>query len=646
MLIFSGFLAYKLIDIQLFNGEKYKQKAQKMVFKTEIVPASRGSLYDVNHNLLAISVTKYDIRMDVKVPKASLFDKEVKNLAKALAQTFGNSSNYYLSKIKKARIEGNRYLLLCRNIDYDTYKKVKEFPILNKGAFKGGLIVEQRTVREYPMGQIAKRTVGYERQDSIGKYKGVGLESAYGTYLRGHHGRRLVQSIGKGKWKPVRSNNEQEPKDGFDLVSTIDVNVQDVAHHALMKQLKAFDAHHGCVIVMEVATGEVKAIANLTKQKSGSYLEDYNYAVGESHEPGSTFKLLSTLALLENGKADTTTVVDTEKGRVKFYDRVVPDSHRGGYGKISLAKAFEVSSNTAYAKLINEAFKKDPEDLLDYYDDIKLNQKLGVTISGEKAPLLPRPGSKSWYGTTLPWMAFGYGVSMTPLQTLAYYNAVANEGVLVKPQFIKEFQNWSTVEQEKEERETIVKICSKENASKMKALMQKTVERGTAENIYSEQLSMAGKTGTCQKYYYVKNKPLQYIASFAGFFPVENPKYSCVVVIHEPDKKKGYYGSTVAAPVFKEIATKIHVSSYKPKWVQTADSKFIGLPQYEKYEQLSDKYKTIMPNVKGMELMDVLPLLENLGLKVKVSGSGRVVNQSISPGEKIGSNKQIIVELS
>ncbi len=646
MLIFSGFLAYKLIDIQLFNGEKYKQKAQKMVFKTEIVPASRGSLYDVNHNLLAISVTKYDIRMDVKVPKASLFDKEVKNLAKALAQTFGNSSNYYLSKIKKARIKGNRYLLLCRNIDYDTYKKVKEFPILNKGAFKGGLIVEQRTVREYPMGQIAKRTVGYERQDSIGKYKGVGLESAYGIYLRGHHGRRLVQSIGKGKWKPVRSNNEQEPKDGFDLVSTIDVNVQDVAHHALMKQLKTFDAHHGCVIVMEVATGEVKAIANLTKQKSGNYLEDYNYAVGESHEPGSTFKLLSTLALLENGKADTTTVVDTEKGRVKFYDRVVPDSHRGGYGKISLAKAFEVSSNTAYAKLINEAFKKDPEDLLDYYDDIKLNQKLGVTISGEKAPLLPKPGSKNWYGTTLPWMAFGYGVSMTPLQTLAYYNAVANEGVLVKPQFIKEFQNWSTVEQEKEERETIVKICSKENANKMKVLMQKTVERGTAENIYSEQLSMAGKTGTCQKYYYVKNKPLQYIASFAGFFPVENPKYSCVVVIHEPNKKKGYYGSTVAAPVFKEIATKIHVSSYKPKWVQTADSKFIGLPQYEKYEQLSDKYKTIMPNVKGMELMDVLPLLENLGLKVKVSGSGRVVNQSISPGEKIGSNKQIIVELS
>ncbi len=646
MVIFSGFLAFKLVDIQLFNGEQYRQKAQKMVFKTEIVPANRGSLYDVNHNLLAISVTKYDIRMDTKVPKDELFKEEVNALAKALADTFGKSTSYYLSRLEIGRRKKNRYLLLCRNIDYDTYKKVKEFPILKKGAFRGGLIVEQRTVREYPMGQIAKRTVGYERQDTLGNYKGVGLESAYGSYLRGHHGKRVVQSIGKGKWKPVRSNNEEEPKDGYDLVSTIDVNMQDVAHHALMKQLKKFDAHHGCAIVMEVETGEVKAVANLTRQKSGTYLEDYNYAVGESHEPGSTFKLLSTLALLEKNKADTTDIVDTEKGRVKFYDRVVPDSHRGGYGKISLAKAFEVSSNTAYAKLINEAFKKDPEDLLDYYDDIKLNEKLGVSISGEKAPILPRPDTKRWYGTTLPWMAFGYGVSMTPLQTLAYYNAVANNGILVKPQFIKEFQNWNTVEQEQEKKETIVRICSKENADKMQMLMQKTVERGTAKNIYSAQLSMAGKTGTCQKYYYVKGKELEYIASFAGFFPAENPKYSCVVVIHEPDKKKGYYGSTVAAPVFKEIASKIHVTNHKAKYIPLEKSENIGLSQYEKYEKFSDKYKTIMPNVKGMELMDVLPLLENLGLKVKVSGSGKVVNQSISPGEKLGSRTQVTVELS
>ena len=646
MVIFSGFLAFKLVDIQLFKGDQYREKAQKMVFKTEVVPANRGSLYDVNHNLLAISVTKYDIRMDTKVPKKELFNKEVNALAKSLATTFGKSTSYYLSKIEMARRRNNRYLLLCKNIDYDTYKKVKEFPILKKGAFRGGLIVEQRTVREYPMGQIAKRTVGYERQDTLGNYKGVGLESAYGSFLRGHNGKRLVQSIGKGKWKPVRSNNEEEPRDGFDLVSTIDVNMQDVAHHALMRQLKKFEAHHGCAIVMEVETGEVKAIANLTKQESGRYLEDYNYAVGESHEPGSTFKLMSTLALLENGKADTTDIVDTEKGRVKFYDRVVPDSHRGGYGKISLGKAFEVSSNTAFAKLINEAFKKDPEDLLDYYDDIKLNEKLGVSISGERAPLLPRPGTKLWSGTSLPWMAFGYGVSMTPLQTLAYYNAVANEGVLVKPQFVKEFQNWNTVEQEKEKKETVVKICSKENANKMKFLMHKTVERGTATNIHSKQLSMAGKTGTCQKYYYVKGKPLQYIASFAGFFPVEKPKYSCVVVIHEPNKKKGYYGSTVAAPVFKEIASKIHVTDHKAKYIPLEESKYIGLPQYEEFGKMSDKYKTIMPNIKGMELMDVLPLLENLGLKVKVSGSGQVVNQSISPGEKIGKRTQITVELS
>ncbi len=646
MVIFSGFVAFKVVDIQFFQGKHYRSKAKENVFRTQVIPASRGSLYDANQNLLAISVPRYDICMDPVAVRKKLFDAEGKDLAKELSKTFGKSESYYYRKIAKARKENDKYIVLARNVDYNTYLKIKKFPVFRKG-YRGGLIVSSKTVRAYPMGQIAKRTVGYERKGEEGNYKGVGLESAYGSFLRGTDGKRLVQRLGNGKYKPIKSDIEEAPLDGYDLVSTIDINMQDILHHALLKQLKKYEAHHGCAILMEVETGEVKAITNLTKQKSGKYLEDYNYAVGESHEPGSTFKLLSTLALLERDKVDTTQVVDTEKGRVKFYDRVVPDSHRGGYGKISLAKAFEVSSNTAYAKLINEAFKKDPKELLEYFEDIKLNEKLGVSIRGEKAPLLPDPDNKKrWYGTTLPWMAFGYGVSMTPLQTLAYYNAVANKGVLVKPRFIKEFQNWNTVEQEEAKTETITTICSEENASKMRMLMQKTVERGTAKNIYNKQVSMAGKTGTCQKYYYVKGRALEYIASFAGFFPVENPKYSCVVVIHEPNKKKGYYGSTVAAPVFKDVASKIHVSNHDAKNISLANSKYTGLANYEKYDLLSDKYKTIMPNVKGMELMDVLPLLENLGLKVKVSGSGRVKNQSISPGEKIGKRKQVTVELS
>ena len=406
---------------------------------------------------------------------------------------------------------------------------------------------------------MAERTVGYERKDENGYYTRVGLEGAYGYYLRGKEGRRLKQKIAKGEWKPIGVGNIVEPRDGYDVISTIDVNIQDIAHNALLTSLEKFKAEHGCVVVMETATGEIKAISNLGRTEEGKYYEDRNYAVYESHEPGSTFKLMAMVAALEDKVIDTSQVIDTENGRVKFYDRTAIDSKRGGYGKVSVARAFELSSNTAFAKMINEPYAKDPKRFVKRLFNMGLNEKLGLEIKGEGAPYFPYPGDKNWYGTTLPWMAFGYGVQLTPLQTLTFYNAIANDGEMVKPRFIKKVKEWDVTVEEFDKEVINPRIASQSTIDAVKVMMENTVRRGTAKNIYSPAFSMAGKTGTCQTEYWIE--PNRYISSFAGYFPADNPQYSCIVVIHKPEKSIGYYGNIVAAPVFKQIAQKIYTDT-------------------------------------------------------------------------------------
>ncbi len=644
MLLFAGFIVFKIIKIQYIEGDKYKQIAQNRVYKDFVIPANRGNIYDVNYNLLATSVPKYEIRFDAVTVSDRLFSSEVEALAKALSKELGKSVSYYSKYLRKARANKNRYALICKNIDYTTYMRIKQFPIFRKGGIRGGFISEQRTTREHPIGKIAERTIGYERKDANGYYTRVGLEGAFGEYLRGQDGRCLKQKIAKGQWKPVFHNNQVEPIDGLDIVSTIDVNIQDIVHHALLRQLEKFKADHGTAVVMETATGEIRAISNLARTDAGRYYERLNYAVGESHEPGSTFKLMSLIALLEDTAIDTTYQVDTQKGKVKFYDRTVYDSHRGGYGEISMAEAFRVSSNTAFAKVINDEYRKNPKRLLNRFYNMELGKSLGLAIRGEGKPKLPYPGEKDWYGTTLPWMAFGYGVSMTPLQTLTFYNAIANGGAYLKPQFIKEVRTLNAVEKTFGKKVINPSICSSNTINKVQKLMKDVVDYGTARNIKSKYITMAGKTGTCQKNYSKGRDALQYIASFVGYFPAENPKYSCIVVIHEPDKKIGFYGNKVAAPVFSEIAHKLHIGLPVIDEIKLSEVKQDS--SYNDYYKLSQKYKTIMPNVRGMKLIDALPLLENLGLEVEVSGQGKVVKQSIPRGQKIGERKVVKLVLS
>lgn len=650
MFIFALLVAFKLTKIQFVDGKEYRALADKRTVENVTIPANRGNVYSADGSLLATSVPKYDIRIDALTSSKRNFEKHIKGLSDSLSKYHGKSSAHYQKTIRKARANKNRYFLLARNLGYSDYLRFKKFPLLKLGAFKGGLIVEQDTKREHPMGGIAQRSIGYERFDKDGTVSRAGIDGAFGVkYLRGVDGKRLKQKIGKGQWKPIGDNNQIEPQDGYDVYTTINVNMQDVVHHSLLGQLEFYEAEHGCAIVMDVKTGEIKAISNLAKTSSGNYYEKRNYAVWEAHEPGSTFKVMALMAALEHKLIDTSTIIDTKQGVKRFYGRDIFDSHTGGYGEISAAKALEVSSNIGLATIIDEHYSKQPKKFIDQIKKWNLNKPLGVSIKGEGHPDIPEPGSKNWSKNALPSMAYGYNLELTPLQTLTFYNAIANDGEMVKPRFIKKVKEFDD-DIEVFDKEVInKKIASDETLSQIREILKNIVVRGTGKSLYSKDFSMAGKTGTAQTEYWLpdwkKNK--RYVSSFAGYFPAENPRYSCIVVIHKPSTKKGYYGADVSGPVFKRIAQKIYSDTPIIDAIENLESKDVAITKnYEAYYNIAQTHKTIMPNLKGFPAMDAITLLENLGMKVKLVGSGKVKTQSIAEGVKLKKNETIVLELS
>ena len=650
LFIFAGFVLFKLVSIQMVQGDKYKELALQRTEKMFTIPPNRGNLYSDDGSLLATSVSKYAVRFDAVTVKDEDFKQNITPLAAKLGGLLNKPASHFEQLLRKAKANKNRYALIARNLDYSQYMSIKDFPLFNMGPYRGGLIIEQKTVREHPLGKIAERSVGYERFDENGYVTRVGLEGAFGQYLRGKEGKRLTQKIAKGQWKPIGLDNIIEPQDGYDVISTIDINIQDIAHHALLGQLEKYKADHGCVIVMETHTGEIKAISNLGRTEDDKYYERLNYAVGESHEPGSTFKLMSLVAALEDKVVDTSTVVDTGKGRWRLYDRIVRDSKHGGYGEISVAEAFEVSSNTAFAKMIHNNYKQNPEAFVNRLRQMELHRELELPIKGEGIPVLRNPGDKGWSGISLAWMSHGYEVAMTPLQTLAFYNAIANNGELLRPRLIKEVKEWNNTIKEFKKEVINPAICSEETVKKVQQLLKNVVEKehGTGHRLYAADFSMAGKTGTAQKNYVGKDPDkLKYISTFAGYFPADNPKYSCIVVIHEPDKSVGYYGADVSGPVFKSIAQKIYANNPLVDEVGTLEPFNEVLDNaYEAYYETARKEVTTMPNLRGMSGMDAISILENLGLQVEVKGNGKVKKQSVRQGTHLNQVSKIVLDLS
>ena len=558
MLMFGLGIGYKLFHLQFIDGDKYRKIAEEKTLKSFVVNSSRGNIFSEDGSLLATSTTKFDVFFDSKTVPNHIFNSEIQSLSIELSKILGDDDVKWLNNFREAKNNNNRYLPIIKNIDLDKVNEFKKLPIFKYGSIKGGLIIEKKIKREYPLGKVAERTIGYEKIDKDGDYWGVGLEHAYGSFLRGKNGKMTKRKISNGQWKVLESNLNKDPIDGLDINTTLNTYMQDVVHDYLLEQTEKYEADHSTAVLMEVATGKIRAVSNFGRTDQGKYYEKLNYAVGESIEPGSTFKLMTIIAALEDQVIDTLQMIDTENGEIDFYGFKVKDSRKGGYGQINAMDIFRLSSNTGIVKIISEAYKNQSEKFVDRLFNMGLNNTLNIEIKGEPRPKIPHPLDSDWNGLSLPWMSYGYGVSLTPLQILSFYNAVANDGIMVKPTFLESSNKLGALKKNTFKKQILnPSICSKETLSIVKKMLYDVVhhKNGTAKNIKSNNIKIAGKTGTAQVGY--GTDKVDYISSFVGYFPAEKPKYSCIVVINKPNKNKGYYGSDVAAPVFKRIAEKI-----------------------------------------------------------------------------------------
>ncbi len=679
VLIFALIIIYKLINIQFVEGDKWRKRAENLTLRYESVEAVRGNIISSDSNLLATSIPIFDIKLDLdkSVIQNDTFKFYLNVLSDSLSKLFPDKSKEEFKKLLlSGRKKEDRDFLLRRDIDYTQLKRLRTFPILKKGKYKGGFIVEEKDYRKMPFKELGSRTIGYK---NIKENLYVGLEGAYSKELEGVSGKRLMRKIANGIWRPVERDNQIEPENGKDIVTTIDINIQDVAEHALRKCLDSNEADHGCAILMEVSTGYVKAIANLKRHKDGSYGEDINFAIWESAEPGSTFKLASLIAVLEDGKYDTNEMVNT--GKCTYADRTMEDSHEQGYGRVSFARAFEVSSNVGISEMVYKTFRDKPKKYIDYLYGMSLNKPLGIDLKGEGLPFIKDTKNSTWSRTSLPWMSIGYELQLTPLQTLTLYNAIANKGKMVRPLFVKEILQAGKLIEKKEAVVINKSICSKNTVEKVQAILEGVVEHGTAKHLLNTIYKIAGKTGTA-KIDYGKNKESKvYRASFVGYFPADKPKFSCIVIVNNPTKGQ-YYGGAIAAPVFKEIADKVYATQLDihqeiknnntkipipyviagnqqelytiysnlnlPFSTNNTDAEYIRSEKtdsLQKYIQKSIKVK-IVPDVIGMGVKEATYLLEKNGLKVNISGKGKVIGQSIQAGSNIVFGQSINLSLS
>jgi cell division protein FtsI (penicillin-binding protein 3) len=681
ILFFALAVVVQLCRVQFVQGDKWKAMAADLSAQYQTVEAARGNIFSVDGSLLATSVPEYELHMDMLaggIAADTAFNNHIDELAGKLSGMFKDrSAREYARILRDARADSSRYQLIRRKVSYQDLKKIRQFPIFNMGKYKGGLIVIQKNKRIRPFQSLAARTIGYKNENVNNP---VGLEGAFSTYIDGESGRRLMQRIPGGTWMPVDDDDEIAPKDGADIISTINVNFQDVAQDALRKQLTKSAADHGCVVLMEVATGEIRAIANYTRTKDGDYAELMNYAISNAIDPGSTFKLASYMTLLDQHKIDTSTIINAEGGKYKFpKGPTITDTEHDNY-EMSVKRAFEESSNVAAAKLVDKFYHNNPWQYINKLYEYHLNQKLGLQIKGEGQPVIKNPSNRSWNKNySLPEMAYGYEMNITPLQMLTYYNAVANNGKMIAPLLVREIRRLGNPIEQFQARVINEQICSEQTLGKVRGMLEGVVMNGTGKNVIKNKLySVAGKTGTAQVANGTKGyKDKKYQASFCGYFPADKPKYSMIVVINNPTQGD-YLAAKVAGPVFREVADRVYANDLDIN--QSPQTHLVGntiMPQIKQgnlkalkkvYSKLgvkplyasanssvdtSDgipyegvKYKSgTVPAVTGMGLSDALYAMGNAGYKVTVRGSGIVTTQSVTGGSVIPKGSKILIEL-
>lgn len=681
-LILGLLVAYRTVKVSIFEGEEWLSKKDQWYVKEEAIEAERGNIYAADGELLKTSLQLFELRMDFKATglKDEVWNAGVDSLALCLSRFVdpSKSVSYYKNWLQKMRAKksGNRYVKLADNVTFNQLDQIKEFPILRRGSNAGGLIVTPFGKRTAPFGGMAQRTLGYKRPNA----QDVGIEGSFDKYLRGEEGHRFMLKVGPNEFIPRDDLKEIEPRRGMDVVTTVDVNIQDVTHYSLLKALEKHDASWGTAVVMDVRSGAIKAISNLEKVSPGRYAESYNFAIGRKVEPGSTMKLASYMALLEERAITSTTEVDINKGYARFCNQDMKDSEPHNMDRTDAQTAFAKSSNVGMASLVQDYFGKGKKanGYIQRLRQFRLDDKTGIEIKGEPTPYIKDAFSEddNWSCTSLPWMSIGYEMELTPLQIASFYNAVANGGQLMKPYIVDHILKDGRVHKKFPPKVQDKAIASSETISIARQALEQVVSNGTASRMQSKYYSFAGKTGTTQVNYSDREN-MTYQSSFVGYYPAENPKYTCLVMIYNP-QRGGFYGGAVAGPVFRDIADRCFSSELalaNPFEIKKASSLTRYLPlehkiNTEDWSYFSKRYnfpfKTSadgewyylkgkndsivglpffkhtgkVPDVRGMALKDALFILENAGLEVKLRGGvGKIQAQSLRAGTIIDGQK-------
>ena len=676
-LLISIIVVLKILTVQHLKNE-INTNSQPKYFS---VDAPRGNIVSDDGSLLAISMPLYNVRLDMSVINNDLFFDNLDSLSYLLSKLFTDKSHieYKQFLLNSKNKKANKFVLLKKKVTHIQLNELKKMPIFNLGQNKGGLIAIERPNRINPYGLLAKRTIGKLRDVNP-----VGIERAYNQQLSGKNGLQMKRKIDRGVWVPQESKGDILPSAGNNILTTINVDMQDVAEKSLQNALIENNADWGCIAMMEVATGEIKVIANLKKDTNDRVSEAFNFALAQHISPGSTFKTASVIAGLEDDKFNIYDTVNIEGGRTKFYDRVMIDSDHN-YKNITIKDAFSISSNVAISKIINNNYKDNPEQYTDRIYQMGLSKALDLELPYPNNLKMPIAYKKSWSGVTLPWMSIGYEMQLTPIHILAFYNAIANKGRMIKPIFVSSINKGNKIIEKFSTEVINPSICSKSTIDKVHELLVAVVEQGTAQNIKTDKYLIAGKTGTTVLNYSnrKKDEAKKYRASFVGYFPASNPKYTCIVVVSNPKKSK-IYGGQIAAPIFKELSDKVFAMEISmqspmamsikkksfPKIQNGSTSKasavldYLNIDHYKTDGEYmiaeltdntvklnlrkikSDLQSHIMPSLIGMNLSDVIYLLENHGLKVKFNGYGSVVNQSIKKGERFEEGSVVKIKLS
>jgi cell division protein FtsI (penicillin-binding protein 3) len=693
----------KAFYIQQIQGNFWTNMDNNMHLKYLPVDAERGTIYSEDGNMLSTSVPEYDVYVDfaaegLRLKEGRSFKDNIDTLSICLANLFNDkTAGQYLSEMKLAYKNKERYYLLKKKVSFTEYKELRDFPLVKLGKNKSGFIIVAKDKRINPYVLLANRTIGLSRDNA----KNVGLEQRYDSLLKGKTGQQLVRYIA-GAYMPV-DGGEVEPENGNDVISTLDTYIQDVTESALMRMMVGNNSVHGTAIVMETATGKIKAIANLgqrknkdgdvLKDKDGNsiYDEDLNYGIGKATEPGSVFKLATLMSLLEDKYVTNNSIVDCEGGRKNFYGLTIKDSHLGLYNELTVKDAFARSSNVAFAKLADQYYHTQPSKFIDHLHKFRLDTITGIDLTASSGkPTIKKPTNRSWANTTIPYMAHGYEELVTPLHMLMLYNAVANSGKMMKPYLVSAIKRYGVEVKTMNPEVLVEKICSDETLTQLKECLLAVVEdsHGTARSIKDSAYQIAGKTGTAvtaldNKGYNKGNKIYQ--ASFIGYFPADQPKYTMAVVIQNSKESRKIYGADVSGTVFKEISDRIYgsyLSTRKYIAANKADSSMynyygmknelnsifssLNLPYTDsgtsgfwRSIQMKNNFMilnaapvsnstsgSVVPGVVGMGLKDAVYLLENMGLKVDATGRGRVINQSLSAGTNFMKNQKITLLLN